>query len=136
FKRKPGSVVEVPNAGDVERDQQFTVGAWVKLADANQGGAIVARMDDQHDYRGWDLWLEGGKVGTHIISKWPENALKVVSRQQIKPGEWHHVAFTYGAGSNIDSIKVYIDGSSVPTDMQANSLKSSIRTTVPFKIGQ
>ena len=45
-------------------------------------------------------WLEGGKVGTHIISKWPEDALKVVSRQQIKPKEWHHVAVTYGGGSN------------------------------------
>ena len=36
-------------------------------------------MDDQHDYRGWDLWLENGKVGAHIIHKWPEDALKVVT---------------------------------------------------------
>ena len=28
-------------------------------------------MDDQNDYRGWDLWLENGQVGTHIINKWP-----------------------------------------------------------------
>ena len=36
-------------------------------------------MDEADDYRGWDLWLEDGKVGAHIIHKWPEDAIKVVS---------------------------------------------------------
>ena len=35
-------------------------------------------MDDQHGYRGWDLWAEQRRVGTHIVHQWNEDALKVV----------------------------------------------------------
>src|SRR5205807_3636788 len=120
FQRKAGSVLEVPAAGDFEKDQSFSCAAWVKLSNGNQGGAIVARMDDQHDFRGWDLWLEGGKVGTHIVNKWPDDALKVVSKDQVPAGQWHHVCMTYGGGSNVESVNVYIDGVHKDFDVQAN----------------
>ena len=45
----------------------------------------VARMDEGSDFRGWDLWLEGGKVAAHIIHKWPDDAFKVVSDASLKP---------------------------------------------------
>ena len=136
FQRRAGSVVEVPTAGDWEKDQSFSYGAWVMIPNVNQSGAIVSRIDDQHDFRGWDLWLEGGKVGTHIVNKWPDDALKVVTREQLKPKVWHHVFVTYNGAANPGALQVFIDGTARPTDVQANTLKNSIRTTVPFKIGQ
>jgi mono/diheme cytochrome c family protein len=136
FVRKAGSVVETTAAGDFEKDQPFSAAAWVKIPNGNVGGAIVARMDDLHDFRGWDLWLEGGRVGTHIISKWPENALKTVTNDPISAGQWHHVCITYGGGGNTASVKVYVDGVAKPTTDQANTLKASIRTMVPLKVGQ
>lgn len=136
FQRMNDGSVAIPNAGDFERDQKFTASAWVKIPKADQGGAVMARMDNANGYRGWDLWMEGGKIGTHIISKFPEDALKVVSREQISPKVWHHVAITYSGGANPDSVKVYIDGAQKDFDIQTNTLKSTIRTTVPLKIGQ
>ncbi|HEU4752096.1 MAG TPA: DUF1553 domain-containing protein, partial [Armatimonadota bacterium] len=136
FQRKPGSALEVPAAGDFEKDQSFTCAAWVRLARADGGASVVARMDDQHDYRGWDIWIENGRVGTHLIHKWPEDALKVVARQPLKPGEWHHVCVAYTGGANPASLAIYVDGIPQETDVQANALKSTIRTQVPFKIGQ
>jgi hypothetical protein len=58
----------VPEAGDFDKDQGFSFGAWVKLPKADAGGALLARMDDQNMYRGWDLWLENGRPGTHMIT--------------------------------------------------------------------
>lgn len=136
FRRTPGSAVEVPTAGDWEKDQSFSYGAWVMTPNVNLSGGLVARMDDQHDFRGWDLWLEGGKIGTHIVSKWPEDALKVVTKEQLKPGQWQHVMVTYNGGGNPGSIQIFIDGTARPTDVQTNALKNTIRTTVPLKIGQ
>ena len=74
-RRRPSNS---PDVGDFEADQAFSTSIWVKLGRRNQTGAIVARMDNKADYRGWDLWVEGDKVGTHIINKWPDDALKVV----------------------------------------------------------
>lgn len=136
FQRKGGSVLALPTAGDFEKDQAFSYAAWVKIPAANTGGAIIARMDDQHDFRGWDLWVEAGKIGTHIVSKWPDNALKTVTKEAIKPGEWHHVCVTYTGSGNVDGVRVYIDGAAKETASQANTLTGSIRTDVPLKVGQ
>ncbi len=136
FQRRPGSVVEHASAGDFEKDQGFTVTAWVKLASGAGGGSIVARMDDQHDFRGWDLWVENGRVGTHLIHKWPENAVKVVANDPLQPGRWHHVTVTYTGAGNAAAVRVFIDGTPRAVTVQSNSLQGSIRTQVPFKIGQ
>ncbi len=130
------NTLQSPSVGDFERGQAFSYAAWVKIPNANMTAAIVSRMDENSDYRGWDLWIENGRVGTHIIHKWPEDALKTVSNMPLTVGKWHHVCVTYGGGSSTDSIRVYIDGVVQPTTDQANALKSSIRTTVAFKIGQ
>jgi Protein of unknown function (DUF1553)./Protein of unknown function (DUF1549)./Planctomycete cytochrome C. len=136
FVKKSGSVVEFPAAGDFENDQQFSVSVWVKLAQNNSGGAVVARMDDKNDFRGWDVWVEGNRIATHIIHKWPEDAVKVVTNETFKPGMWHHVCVTYGGARSKESIKVYVDGALKTTSPQADTLKGTIRTAVPLKIAQ
>ena len=136
FVRKPSSALEAANVGDWEKDQSFSTAAWVKIPNGSASGAIVARMDDKNDFRGWDMWLQNAHVATHIINKWPSDALKVASRGMLSPNVWHHVCVTYNGGANPDAIRIYIDGKAQDTDVEANALKSTIKTTVPFKIGQ
>jgi len=136
FQKKPGGAVALPEVGDFENTQAFSCATWVKLPAGNNGGAIVARMDEGSDYRGWDLWVEGNKIGSHIISKWPDDALKVVSREALTPGKWHHVALTYDGSRKREGLKIYIDGLEKATDAQAENLRGSIRTSVPLKLAQ
>ncbi|OAI39022.1 hypothetical protein AYO40_06185 [Planctomycetaceae bacterium SCGC AG-212-D15] len=135
-KCQPTGVLELPDAGDLEKDQGFAYGAWIKLTKDAAGGAVFARMDDQHDYRGWDLWIQGNKVGAHIINKWPTDALKVVSKKAIKVGEWHHVFVSYNGSGKAAGVTVYIDGVPQETTVEADVLKSTIRTNVPMKLAQ
>ncbi|MGH7169077.1 MAG: DUF1553 domain-containing protein, partial [Gemmataceae bacterium] len=99
-------------------------------------GAIFARMDDKNDFRGWDLWVQNGRVGDHIVHKWQEDALKVVSRKPVKTGQWNHLFITYDGSGQPGGVKVYINGVPQETTIEARSLRSTIRTTVPLKIGQ
>ena len=136
FQRKAGTEIASSEVGDFDKGQSFSYAAWVKLPAGGGNGAIFSRMDDQHDYRGWDLWMEGSRVGSHIISKWPENALKVVTRNPLSVGVWHHVCVTYPGTAKAGDLRVYVDGMVADTDIAADQLKSTIRTDVPFKIGQ
>jgi hypothetical protein len=136
FKCQAGGTVAVPEAGDLEHDQGFSYGAWVKLPKRDVYGAIFARMDDQHDYRGWDLWVQNGQVGAHIIHKWEEDALKVVSNKPVKPGQWNHLFVTYDGSGRPEGVKVYINGKPQQTTVEAGKLRNTIRTKVPLKIGQ
>lgn len=136
LQTKPGVVAEIADVGDLEKDQAFSYGAWIKLPKVDVFGAIFARMDDQHDYRGWDLWVQGGRVGCHIVSKWPDDALKVVSNNPINANEWTHVFVTYDGSAQVGGVKVYINGQPQGVNVEANALKSTIRTEVPFKLAQ
>src|SRR5690606_19492859 len=76
-----GRTFELGALGDFERDQDFSYGAWIRAASDSVSGAIIARMDEQAGYRGWDLWQQGRSVAVHIIDSWADNALKVTTTQ-------------------------------------------------------
>jgi hypothetical protein len=95
FSLKEGKTIELPEVGDFDAKQGFSFGAWVKFPARGQTGSVFARMDNTNNYRGWDLWYENGKLASHIIHKWPDDALKVVTKNPVNPAnDWHHVFVT------------------------------------------
>jgi hypothetical protein len=126
----------IPEAGDFERDQAFTAALWVKLSKDDRSGSIAARMDESEAFRGWDVWFEDGRPGIHIVSKWPDDALKVVARRAIEPDKWTHLAISYDGSSKAGGVTVYIDGKAQEVTRASDKLASSIKTKAPFKIGQ
>ena len=136
LKTQPKGNLEIADAGDFDKNQGFSYGAWVKLPTAVPNGSIFARMDEKNEFRGWDLWMENGKIATHILNKWPTDAIKAVTRQPVKPNEWHHVFVSYDGSGKAEGVTIYVDGQLQEKDYQANSLKGTIRTTVPLKLGQ
>ncbi|MCA9048404.1 MAG: DUF1549 domain-containing protein, partial [Planctomycetaceae bacterium] len=136
---KQGATLDLGELGDFERSQGFSYGAWVKTSKPDISAAIMARMDESADYRGWDLWTEGRNFAVHIIDKWPDNAFKVVTRDAVlKPNEWQHVFATYDGSGTVGGIRIYVDGKEQPLRVATNNLKpdASIRTATPLKIGQ
>ena len=138
FTIKPtGASIEFADVGDFEKNQGFSVGAWVKIPRRGTYGAIAARMEGpQTFHRGWDLWMEQDKVGMHIINKWPDNALKVTSKTPLQPNQWYHVLVTYDGSGKAAGVKIYLNGAGQAVDVFTDKLASTIKTKVPFKIGQ
>lgn len=133
-----GAAVEIPEAGDFDLGKPVSYGAWVFVPESfNESGAVAARMDDSKAYRGWDLWYEQGSYGTHIVNKWPDNAVKVRTKKRLaKKGQWQHVMVTTDGTGKADGIRVYVDGVSAELEKGQNSLTETIRTEVPLKIGR
>ena len=93
-------------------------------------------MDDGNGFRGWDMWVEGRRVGTHIINRWPENAIKVVTSDPLPADEWVHVTVTYDGTRKASGVKVFVNGQAKPVNVTADSLTESTLTAVPLKVGQ
>lgn len=130
-------VAELADAGAREYDEGFSCGVWLKFpADGDKNGAIVARMDDRQSFRGWDIWTEGRRVGTHLIHDWSRDALKVVTRDPVPADVWTHVLVTYDGSRKASGVQVYVNGEPQAVSVQADSLQETIRTDVPLKIGQ
>ena len=131
-----GPAVEIADAGDFEKDKPFVVSAWVSLSKRGTNGAILSRMDSASKFRGWDLWVQADRIGTHVINQWPEDGLKVVAKTPLQPNKWYHVSVVYDGTAKAAGTKIYIDGEPQPVDVENDTLKSTIRTKVPFKLGQ
>jgi len=136
FKSAADTNVALPGAGDFEKDQAFSCGAWVKVPRGDMSGAIVARMDEGAGHRGWDLWLDRGRPATHIVSTWPEDAVKVIGKKPLEAGKWHYLTISYDGAGSAAGVKIYLDGAPQEAEVAADSLKNSIRTAVPFKLAQ
>ncbi|MDR3632287.1 MAG: DUF1553 domain-containing protein [Isosphaeraceae bacterium] len=133
---EPKTRLELSEVGDFEKNQPFSYGAWVKLPKPNMTGSVIARMDDQHDFRGWDLWLENGRLAAHFVSKWPEDAFKVIARTPLKAGEWQHLFVSYDGSGRAAGVQLFVDGHAQEKDVAADALKSTIKTAVPWKLAQ
>ncbi|MBM4002426.1 MAG: DUF1553 domain-containing protein [Planctomycetes bacterium] len=131
-----GAACELPDVGDFERGEPFTCAAWVRLPANDSSGAICARMDRAQAYRGWDFWAQRRQVGTHIVSAWPQDAVKVVTRSQLPANQWVHVAFSYDGSGKAAGVRIYVDGKPQETLVEADKLAGAIHTDVPFKVGQ
>ena len=118
----------------LEFNQPFTFAAWIKPSGKAQG-AIFSKMDDQSSYRGIDFWVENGRVGSHLIHSWSDNAIKVVTTQELIPDEWQHVVLTYDGGVKASGIKIYLNGKLTEVGVQADTLTQTIKTPQPFRIG-
>ncbi|HEY1599033.1 MAG TPA: DUF1553 domain-containing protein [Pirellulales bacterium] len=136
FKSRPETVMEVAGVGDFEKDQAFTCSAWVKVPREKLSGAMVARMDEASGYRGWDMWLDNGRPATHIVHSWPDDAVKVVGKKPMTVDKWQYVTVAYDGSGKAEGVKLYVDGAVQDVEVAANSLKNSIRTTVPLKLAQ
>jgi len=133
----PSLNLDIPEAGDFERDQAFSYGAWVQIPKDGAGtGPVFARMDEANASRGWDLWLEANKPVAHLVSTWPGNAIKVVSKAALKPSEWHHLFVTYDGKGKAAGVTIYVDGKAQPVEVPADTLKDSIKTKVPLTVGR
>lgn len=126
--------LDLGSIGDFERDQPFSYGGWVK-PDKGEGTPF-SRMDSNSAYRGWEASIFQGRPQTHIISNWPENAVKVASTSPIPNGKWSHLFITYDGSSKAAGLKIFVNGKPVELTVERDALTASIKTGVTTKIGR
>jgi mono/diheme cytochrome c family protein len=130
-----GVTANLGDLGDVESDEPFSYGAWVQVTD-NVDGALLARMDVANGYRGWDLYMKGSRAAVQIISRWNQDALRVVAGPAVKSEGWHHVFVTYDGSRKAKGVKIYYDGETQQVYEEVDSLRGSIRTKTPLRLNR
>jgi hypothetical protein len=127
------SYCDLTAPGDFDKGQSFSYGCWINPE--NGSGVPLSRMDAGADFRGWDMFLAGGRPIVHIINKWPMNALKVSAKETIPNRQWSHVFVTYDGSAKPAGVKIYINGRLVEHTTDNDNLTETIRTAKPLRIG-
>jgi hypothetical protein len=121
------SYLELGRVGDFERTAAFSYGGWVK-PQKGKTGALIAKMDDQGQHRGYDMLVGDGPISVHLIHAWPGNAIKVITEQRLKADQWQHVFATYDGSSTAEGIKIFVDGKPWKWKIEQDGLTDSIKT--------
>jgi hypothetical protein len=115
---------------DLDISAPFTAAYYLHTTVDTGHSAVASRMGDK--FRGWDLWIEQGKrPGVHLVDRWPESAIKVVTQKPIPQSKWTHVTITYDGSRKAKGIKIYLDGKSVPTAIANDTLKPDATNDLP-----
>ena len=118
-----------------EGTDAFSFGALIKIG-KDESGAILSRMKDSNNFKGYDFLLSGGRVEVHIVSQWPNNAIKVATKQKVPVDRPTHLMVTYDGSQKASGVAVFVDGKAQELDVPRDSLKDSIRANTSFKIGK
>ncbi len=125
--------VDLGPAFEFDASKNFSVSAWIK---PKQFGAIVSRMDESNDYRGFDmLIMADGRLNVHLIHKWPSNGTKITSELKIPKGRWSNIAVTCSAPGKAENIQIYFNGQPVPHTVDSDTLNGSTLTDHPLWVG-
>jgi len=131
------AAAEIDSAGDFAADQPYACALWVRLSDEGRGGTLVARLDEADDDRGWDFQLEDRRLVARLIHRRSAgDAIEVRSEGRLEPGKWVHVAVVYDGSRQAAGMRLYADGALLPTQIVADRLTDSPRTSVPLEIGR
>lgn len=128
--------LEQADPGQFQTKDQVTFTGFIYL-DGPANGSIISRLDTTSDHRGWDLWLEDGKIGTHFIDTWPKKAIKATTTGALPQREWLHFAVIYDGKARRanQTISIFINGQSVPVTHTHSGKLNTIDTKVPTLVG-
>ncbi len=109
----------------------FSYGAWVK---AQSSGAILSKMEKGPGFRGFDLFVNDNRFEVHLSHQFPDDAIKVKTREQFTGG-WRHVLVTYDGTGKAAGLKLYVDGRLREFETEKDTLKGSIANAEPVRLG-
>ncbi|MBS0207852.1 MAG: DUF1553 domain-containing protein [Planctomycetes bacterium] len=115
--------------------EKFSYGAWV-YAESNDPMGVMAVMNEDESYRGYDLYLDGGKVQADMCSRLLDDSIRVETIQPITLKAWHHLLVTYDGSRQAKGVKIYVDGVLQPLKVLSNTLSNVIKLEdEPLTIG-
>ncbi|MBK7998760.1 MAG: DUF1553 domain-containing protein [Verrucomicrobia bacterium] len=125
--------LDLGQAVSFDNTNAFSYGAWVKLH--GKTGAVLSKMEEGPGYRGFDLLLNDAKAEVHLVNKFPDNAIKVVTKDALPTNAWLHLMVTYDGSNKAGGLRIFVDGKSRPLDTPTDKLSASIHTDAPLLIG-
>ncbi len=127
--------VEAGEAVAFETGEKVSFGAWIFPRETG-AMAVLSKIDDQAAYRGFDLIFESGKLAVHLVHRWPDQALKVITQTAMSLKEWHHVFATVDGSGKAAGVKIFVDGKAQALTVEKDALSGSLKTAQVFRIGQ
>ncbi|MCA9164496.1 MAG: DUF1553 domain-containing protein, partial [Planctomycetales bacterium] len=129
-----GAAAEV--VGDIARFtyfDEFSCAAWIRPEEPS--GTIISRMTPVEEGDGYSLHMQDGRLQANLVKRWLDDSIRIETRRQLAPDQWHHVVLTYDGSRRADGVSIYVDGEREPCDVRLDALNQSFDNDQPLRIG-
>src|SRR5437867_3844112 len=82
-----------------------------------------------------DRTVTGVQTCALPICTWPDNALKVRTKDKFPKNQWLHLLVTYDGSAKAAGLKVYVNGRSRDVEIEKDKLTETIANNEPLRIG-
>ncbi len=125
--------------GDGSRDFPFSISAWIKMDDVTNS-SILSKTNISPSHYEYSAHFNSEQIYFGVYSQ-NSNAdylfVNYATNLTSYEGIWIHLAFTYDGSSNINGLKIYLNGQRVDdTQFTSGTYVSMNNTTAPLKIGR
>jgi hypothetical protein len=137
--------LDLPEIGDIERNQPFTVAFWLRpdlrpleSKDTNKpDGVILARANAEQGGRGWQLRINKRKLAFTLMHQGPRNSATIETKETaLIEGRWNHIVATYAGSGKAAGMNLYVDGKAAELKVVNDKLDGPVRTSSPLTFGR
>jgi hypothetical protein len=134
--------IAMSELGDVDISDSFAVGGWVKLLYERPRGESVhgvlwSRRGEGESQPGWEVYFYEGQIEFRLAGSGLGNAVAIRTVDKVLEGSmWTHVLVTADGSGSASGLRILLNGIRVETTVVADSLRGSIRATVPLHLGR
>lgn len=128
------SWLDLGGSGVFSRSEPFSVSIWVNIPKSLTHGAIFHKGSGAvlYNWRGYHLSLKNNRLELLMAHTAPYNAITKLSKQDIPRDQWVNLVMTYDGSSKAKGLKVFLNGTEMPTETTHDNLYKDIL----FKGGQ
>jgi hypothetical protein len=113
------------------RHDPVTLSMWVRPGELNAKAALIHAAGFYSldaDSSGIELELVDGRLRWSVIHLWPGSAISILMPKALPLGEWTHITATYDGSSQVEGLRVYVQGEQVETQVLRDKLDGPITT--------
>ena len=114
--------------GVFRRTETFTIGIWVNIPKALNEGVIFHKgiAERLYNFRGYHLYLKNNRLELNMAHTAPSNAITKITKDNIPRDTWIQLTVTYDGSSQASGLRVYLNGSEMPTETLMDQLTKDI----------
>jgi hypothetical protein len=132
----PAATVELPGLEQIDTDRAFSVSAWIYYPKVEGGFTIAAQQDGEQKNRGWSFFVSSRIPGVRLIGDEGKAVdVRAGHLDQLIPGTWNHVAFSYDGSGEAMGVRMFMNGHEVKTQRDSKAkVRGSIANKAPLKL--
>ncbi len=133
------------SVGAFDSREPFTFALWMRPSLGKVGNFAFQKIAGDETRRGYELIFEktrlfdiqrwAAPVTIRLISRWPDKAIIVRTKESFNNNEWKHLALAYDGSGKAAGLKVYLNGKPAEIVVVKDELDGSIKTGADLIIG-